>query len=100
MVAEHRSRSFLLSPSTSLIGGPATPSARITLLGTTTPSPTEKESIDVESVMLTELVEFAFSLAPTTKGQEPFLGFPHLQPYKLFHATLLADAGHVAQATK
>lgn len=50
--------------------------------------------------MLTELVEFAFSLAPAVKGQEQFAGFPHLQAFRLFHATQLADAGHVSQAQK
>lgn len=56
--------------------------------------------VDLESIMLTELAEFAFSLAPTVKGQEPFAGFPHLQAFRLYHASLLADAGHVSQAQK
>lgn len=50
--------------------------------------------------MLTELVEFALSLAPAVKGQEPFAGFPHLQAFRLYHAGHLADAGQVSQAQK
>lgn len=92
--------SYLLSPATSLIGGAGTPAARICLLGSATPTTTSTEGIDLESIKLTELVEFAFSLAPTVKGQEPFLGFPHLQALRLYHATKLADAGHVSQASK
>lgn len=92
--------SYLLSPATSLIGGVGTAAARICLLGSATPTTTSTDGIDLESVKLTELVEFAFSLAPTTKGQEPFLGFPHLQALRLHHAARLADAGHVAQALK
>ncbi|ORY64606.1 Sec23-binding domain of Sec16-domain-containing protein, partial [Leucosporidium creatinivorum] len=91
---------YLLSPATSLIGGAGTPAARICLLGSATPTTTSTDGIDLESVKLTELVEFAFSLAPTVKGQEPFLGFPHLQALRLYHATKLADAGHVSQASK
>lgn len=56
--------------------------------------------LDLESIMLTELVEFAFSLIPTVKGQDPFVGFPHLQALKLQHASELADAGYVSQAQK
>lgn len=50
--------------------------------------------------MLTELVEFALSLVPTAKGQEPFIGFPHLQAFRLYHAFCLADSGHVSQAQR
>lgn len=92
--------SFLLSPATSLIGGTGTPSARICLVGSTAPSLEAREGVDSESIKLTELVEFAFSLTPAPKGQEQFLGFPHLQPFRLYHATQLADSGHVAQALK
>lgn len=56
--------------------------------------------IDLESIMLTELVEFAFSLGPTTKGQEPFVGFPHLQAFRLYHACQLVDAGQISQAQR
>ena len=64
------------------------------------PTPNSVGGLDLESVMLAELVEFAFSLIPTVKGQDPFVGFPHLQALKLQHAADLADAGLVSQAQK
>lgn len=53
-----------------------------------------------DSILLTEVVEYALSLTPAVKGQEPFIGFPHLQPYRLVHALHLLDEGQVAQARK
>ncbi|GAA5978058.1 hypothetical protein JCM5350_007383 [Sporobolomyces pararoseus] len=88
---------YLLSPQTSLVGGLGSVSSRISLVGSV-PSPTT--GIDLESVKLTELVEFGCSLTPTVKGQEPFTGFPHLQAFRLFHASALADSGNVPQALK
>ncbi|GAA6050336.1 hypothetical protein JCM3770_002969 [Rhodotorula araucariae] len=89
---------YLLSPQTSLAMGLGLPGSRITLLGST---PTAADhGIDLESIQLTELVEFALSLVPTIKGHEPFVGFPHLQAFRLYHAAALADAGHAAQAHK
>jgi hypothetical protein len=69
-------------------------------LGAATPTATSTGGIELESIMLTELVEFAFSLAPAVKGQEPFVGFPHLQAFRLHHANELADAGQVSQAQR
>jgi hypothetical protein len=90
--------SYLLSPQTSLSGGLGAPGSRIVLLGS---DPLSGEgNIDLESVKLTELVEFAVSLIPTVKGQEPFAGFPHLQAFRLYHGSVLADQGNVAQASK
>jgi hypothetical protein len=92
------SSSYLLSPQTSLSSGLGSPGSRITLLGS---DPLAGDgSIDLESVKLTELVEFAISLIPTVKGQEPFAGFPHLQAFRLYHGSVLADQGNVAQASK
>ncbi|BGP48551.1 hypothetical protein JCM10450v2_004427 [Rhodotorula kratochvilovae] len=89
---------YLLSPQTSLAMGLGLPGSRITLLGS---NPTAADhGIDLESIQLTELVEFALSLVPTIKGHEPFVGFPHLQAFRLYHAAALADAGHTAQAHK
>ncbi|GAA5975728.1 hypothetical protein JCM11641_005850 [Rhodosporidiobolus odoratus] len=89
---------YLLSPQTSLATGLGTPGSRIVLVGS---APFQVDGgLDLESVKLTELVEFAFSLTPTTKGHEPFVGFPHLQAFRLYHAAVLADEGHIPQALK
>ncbi|KAM0752348.1 hypothetical protein T439DRAFT_324423 [Meredithblackwellia eburnea MCA 4105] len=90
---------YLLSPTTSLLGGVGS-SARYSLVGGEVPTPAGSAGLDLESVMLTELVEFAYSLIPAVKGQEPFVGFPHLQALKLQHASHLADSGQVSQAQK
>lgn len=74
------------------------PSSRIILLGSI---PFASESaIDLESVKLTELLEYALSLVPVLKGHEPFVGLPHLQAFRLYHAATLADAGDISRAHK
>lgn len=62
--------------------------------------PSPASGLDIESIKLTEIMEFGCSLAPTVKGQEAFSGFPHLQAFRLFHAATLADSGNIAQAVK
>ncbi|BGP24993.1 COPII vesicle coat protein Sec16 [Rhodotorula toruloides] len=87
---------YLLSPQTSLTQGLGMPTSRIVLVGS---SPlTADATIDLESVKLTELVEFAFSLVPAVKGHDAFVGFPHLQAFRLYHAAVLADSGNISQA--
>lgn len=70
------------------------------LVGGAAPSLSSMAGIGLENIMLTELVEFAFSLTPLVKGQEPFAGFPHLQAFRLYHAAQLVDAGLFSQAQK
>jgi hypothetical protein len=95
-----QSYSYLLSPATSPIGGAGGISTRIVLVGAEAPTSTNAVAVGLESIMLTELVEFAFSLTPVVKGQEVFAGFPHLQAFKLYHANQLVDAGLISQAQK
>lgn len=49
---------------------------------------------------MTEVIEFAFSLLPVPKGQEAYIGLPHLQAYRVLHANHLADTGHHSKAQK
>ena len=49
---------------------------------------------------MTEILEYALSLAPTVKGSEPFTGLPHLQSFRLVHAYALAELGDSAKAQK
>ncbi|KAK5155501.1 vesicle coat component [Recurvomyces mirabilis] len=56
---------------------------------------------DLDSILLTEIYEWASSLSSTanpttTSSGTPYL--PHLQPYKLIHAHALAASGHKVQA--
>ncbi|CAH7666401.1 Sec23-binding domain of Sec16-domain-containing protein [Phakopsora pachyrhizi] len=56
---------------------------RITLLGDNGLIGDEKPGLNVEAVMFTEVLELALSLVHTVKNQDPFIGIPHLQAYKL-----------------
>lgn len=55
---------------------------------------------DPDPLIFSEIVEFALSLTPPTKGQETFAGIPHLQPYRLVRATCLAELGHIDLANR
>lgn len=91
---------YMLSPQTSIIGGVGSPSARIILLGSQSPHSKPTFCKDFDATIFSEILEFAFSLKATPKGQEPFLGFPHLQTYKLIRAVYLAEIGHVQAASR
>ncbi|KAH9817670.1 Sec23-binding domain of Sec16-domain-containing protein [Melampsora americana] len=54
----------------------------------------------VEAVMLTEVLEFALSLAVVSKGQDTFIGIPHIQGFKLALAYEYATSGSVTIAQK
>lgn len=92
--------SYMLSPQTSISGGIGGPSSRIVLLGSHSPHNKFIFARDSDSIVLSEIFEFAFSLKATPKGQEPFLGFPHLQTYKLIRTRYLAEIGHVQAASR
>jgi hypothetical protein len=70
-----------------------TPYVRYTLVGTNSLLEILK---DVDSYLLTELLEFALSLRPIANGGGSCL--PYLQGYKLVHAWWLADMGLVKEA--
>ena|ERR1700691_2647292 len=87
--------SYLLSPITSPMGGIGSPSTRLVLLGSRNPHHWPIFYKDPDPVILSEIAEFAMSLANPPKGQEPFRGLPHLQAYRLIRATSLAEVGHI-----
>jgi COPII coat assembly protein SEC16 len=90
--------SYLLAPQLSLLGGIGATSARVVLLGTRNPHVSPNFYRDSDPIIFTEIAEFALSLAAPAKGQDPFYGFPHLQPFKLIRAVSLAELGHVQLA--
>jgi hypothetical protein len=92
--------SYLLSPQTSQFGGLGSPATRLVLVGSASPNVAPTFSKDLDSMILSEVAEFAYSLATPPKGQEPFPGLPHLQPYRLIRAYQLAELGHVQLATR
>ena len=70
------------------------------LLGSRSPQTSPKFGNDQDCIVLTEILEFALSLLPTAKGQEPFQGLPHLQAYRLLRAMSLMELGHVRLASR
>ena len=70
------------------------------LVGSRGPTEVPNFHVDDDAIVLAEIVEFALSLAPLSKGQESFNGLPHLQPYKLVRALSLAEMGHVLAANR
>lgn len=89
--------SYLLSPQTSLIGGLGSPTAKFTLLGSKNPANVMK---DTDALIFSEILEFALSLVPVVKGQEPFHGIPHLQAYRFVRSVMLAELGEVQLANR
>ncbi|KAH9946034.1 Sec23-binding domain of Sec16-domain-containing protein [Epithele typhae] len=90
---------YMLSPQTSPLAGlGSTP--RLTLLGSPAPTSLPLFYRDSDHIVFSEILEFAMSLAAPTKGMEQFIGFPHLQPYRLIRANNLAELGHVQLANR
>ncbi|KAF8910947.1 Sec23-binding domain of Sec16-domain-containing protein [Gymnopilus junonius] len=88
---------YLLSSQASLLGGFGHPSARMTLLGAKAPAEVMR---NVDPLIFSEILEFALSLLPTAKGQEPFHGLPYLQAYRFVRAVSLAETGDIQLANK
>ncbi len=91
--------SYLLAPQSGVLGTIGSP-GRIALVGSRGPTAIPNFHVDDDAIVFAEIVEFALSLAPLSKGQEPFNGLPHLQPYKLVRAVNLAEMGHVLAANR
>ncbi|KAG9116043.1 Protein transport protein Sec16A, partial [Ceratobasidium sp. 392] len=56
---------YLLSPATSPVGGLSTPSVRMVLLGSESPSVSRNFEKDDDAIIFTEIAEYAHSLLPT-----------------------------------
>ncbi|KAG2368595.1 Sec23-binding domain of Sec16-domain-containing protein [Suillus spraguei] len=91
---------YLLSPQSSPIGGIGSPSCRVVLVGSRNPHAWPSFYKDTDTIILSEIAEFAFSLKSGTKGQEFFHGLPHLQAYKLIRASYLAEIGEIQAASR
>ncbi|KAK0549242.1 hypothetical protein OC846_003398 [Tilletia horrida] len=91
---------YLLSPQAANFGGVDTPGVRAVLVGGHNPRASNLYLRDLDSILLTEIYEYAQSLIPTVKGQELFNGLPHLQAFRLVHAMTLAELGETARAQK
>lgn len=91
---------YLLSPQTSPVGASGSPAARLTLVGSRPPHLSPLFVRNPDNFVFSEILEYAMSLIPPAKGQEPFSGIVHLQPYRLLHASSLAEMGHIQEASR
>ncbi|KAL9090929.1 MAG: hypothetical protein Q9165_005137 [Trypethelium subeluteriae] len=83
---------FLFARNLAYIGGSDDPLSNICLLGADHVHRGQDFAQDTDAILLTEVYEFALSLA----GQSAAI--PHLQPFKFRHASLLAENGHRNEA--
>lgn len=85
---------YLFGKTPGLFGGADDPRVAITLLGADHHNHPFDYDRDFNSILLTEVYEFATTvLAPSTGA-----GSPHLQAYKLYHAMQLAEYGFKSEA--
>ena len=86
---------YIFSKAPGLFGGPDDPLASITLLGADHVKQAFDYGRDLDSVLITEVYEFAFAvLAPSAVSTIA----PHLQAHKLHHAMLLTEYGYREEA--
>ncbi|KIO26250.1 hypothetical protein M407DRAFT_24465 [Tulasnella calospora MUT 4182] len=91
---------YLLSLQTSHLGGAGSPASKVILVGSENPLLKPNFHVEDDPFIFSEVLEFAFSLVPTVKGQDAFNGIPHLQAYRLVQAFRLAEHGHISLATR
>ncbi|KAI0322240.1 Sec23-binding domain of Sec16-domain-containing protein [Amylostereum chailletii] len=91
---------YLLAPQTPVLSSIGSTSGRVALLGSRGPLAVPNFHVEHDSIIFSEIVEFAMSLSPMSKGQETFHGFPHLQAFKLIRAASLAEMGHIQAANR
>lgn len=86
---------LLFTRSTGIFGGSEDALASVALLGADHQQQPFDYGRDLDSILLTEVYEFVRSvLAPAAS----LTVWPHLQSYKLYHATLLAEHGYRSEA--
>ena len=67
----------------------------VSLLGANSSQQTFEDSHDLDAILLTEVYEFALSVLTSSAVSTVS---PHLQPYKLYHAMILAEYGYRSEA--
>ena len=81
---------FIFAKVPGIYGGADDLQASVTLLGVDHTQHPSDFSRDVDSILLTEVYEFASTILATSPT---IMISPHLQAYKLYHAILLAECG-------
>ncbi|KAI9759234.1 MAG: vesicle coat component, partial [Candelina submexicana] len=85
---------YIFARSFSVFGGADDPKTSMTLLGADHVHQPFHLAHTLDPLLLSEVYEFALSLAASSAS----LVVPHLQAYKLYHATILAEYGYRAEA--
>lgn len=85
---------YIFARSSAHIGGVDDPQSDVVLIGADHRSTPLDVGRDLESVLLTEVYEFALSLSASNSSTS----LPHLQTYKLAHAYTLAEFGYRNEA--
>ncbi|KAL8680549.1 MAG: hypothetical protein Q9186_003240 [Xanthomendoza sp. 1 TL-2023] len=86
---------LIFAKSTGLFGGTEDAQASVALLGADHQQQPFDYGRDLDSILLTEVYEFARSVLASSASLSVS---PHLQSYKLYHAMLLAESGHRSEA--
>ena len=86
---------FMFAKSLGLFGGPDDAQVSIILLGADHVRQPFEYGRDLDSILLTEVYDFASTVLP---GTSVTTVSPHLQAYKLYHAMVLAEHGLRAEA--
>ncbi|KAL8756839.1 MAG: hypothetical protein Q9199_002649 [Rusavskia elegans] len=86
---------LIFAKSTGLFGGTEDAQASVFLLGADHQQQPFDYGRDLDSILLTEVYEFARSVLASSATLSVS---PHLQSYKLYHAMLLAESGHRSEA--
>jgi hypothetical protein len=84
---------FLFARSHAFFGGADDPASTYSLVGGDPKFLGADFGGNLESILLSEVYEYALSVAPT-----PITPIPHLQAYKLYHAEVLAENGFLTEA--
>lgn len=84
---------FIFSRTNAFFGGADDPRSAFSLVGGDPNLLGSDFGGDLESILLSEIYEYALSLSPTTVSS-----FPHLQAYKLYHAEVLAENNFLSEA--
>lgn len=87
------SRTGQLPAMATLFGGIDDPNSSFSLVGSSTATQGSDFGLDLDSILLSEVYEFAL-----TSGPSPVPAIPHLQAFKLYHAEVLAESGRRTEA--
>ena len=86
---------YIFVKSANLFGGPEDPQTAITLFGADHLQSPFDYGRDLDSILLTEVYEYARTVLSSSSIATVS---PHLQPFKLYHAMILAEYGYKSEA--